>query len=114
MSVCDVTLELLLDLHGQTIFLDNGYWVKFQAQIVKPGMGRTQGVKYSLTLHDRSGKRMIGYDNAHAIPGRSNNVEYDHKHHARHESRVKAYHYVSAEKLLQDFWKDVDDFLNED
>ena len=59
--------------------------MKFDAKRVEPSAGRPHGVKYSLSLHDESGKRILGFDNAHAISeGRGYShrrvIEYDHKH----------------------------------
>jgi hypothetical protein len=44
------------------------------------------GIRYSLTLHDQSGVRILGYDNAHSIKLHSRFkyagqiLPYDHKH----------------------------------
>lgn len=109
----DNTLEYLLELNGQIIVLSEGYWVKFEARQVKESGNRPQGIKYSLTLHNNKGKRVIGFDNAHKIPGKADDAIYDHKHHVRHESRIKEYDYDNAGKLMEDFWKEVDEFLGE-
>ena len=34
---------------------------------------------------------------------------FDHVHHG---DRIKAYHFTTAENLLEDFWHDVETFLN--
>lgn len=53
-------LENLLNLHGETFPMDNGYWVKFEAIKVEVSTKIPQGVKYSLTLHDKHNHRVIG------------------------------------------------------
>ena len=74
-----------------------------------------QGVRYSLTLHDRNKQRIIGYDNAHAIREKRGRfmvktMTWDHRH---IHGRVAPYKYTNAEKLMVDFWNDVDRVLSE-
>lgn len=116
MAKHDHTLENLLDLDGNRYVLDErGHWVKFDVKrISKPEKNRPHGIKYSLTLHNKKGDRILGYDNAHKIPGKADDTEYDHKHHIRHGKRVKEYNFETATKLMEDFWCDVDNFLNEE
>lgn len=47
--------------------MDNGYWTKFEVRNVKATSQIPHGIKYSLTLHDNNNRRILGYDNAHAI-----------------------------------------------
>ena len=82
----DPGIETLLDLHEQIIDQGNGYWIKIEAWRVKPTPEVPHGIRYSLTLHDPYGKRILGYDNAHAVKppkkfkyaGRI--LAYDHRH----------------------------------
>jgi len=76
------------------------------------------GIRYTLTLHEPYGKRILGYDNAHAVKlpkkfkyaGRR--LPFDHKH--RHVSdKDVPYGFGSAYQLLEDFFKDVDRVLQE-
>lgn len=101
----DRGLANLLDLNGETFQLDGGYWTKFEVRRIKPTIEVPHGIRYSLTLHDRRGKRLFGLDNAHAIPKArkygARRVEWDHKH---DEERVTAYLYTNSGKLLEDFW----------
>lgn len=106
-------LETLLSLDGEIFPMSNGYWTKFEVKKVTPNEHIPHGIKYSLTLHDRYNKRIIGYDNAHAIkPKRkkfgAKRLVWDHKH---NKSIIKNYEFESAQQLLQDFWKDVNDIL---
>ena len=112
----DPGLDTLLDLHGQTLFVDEiGHWVKFVVLRTEVTPDRPQGLSYSLTLHAPDGTRLVGFDNAHPIrgrrgPGRRARVESDHRHRLR---SVQPYDYTDAATLLEDFWKEVDAVLRE-
>jgi hypothetical protein len=76
------------------------------------------GIRYSLTLHEPYGKRILGYDNAHAVkPSKKfkfagQRLPYDHKH--RHISDQGApYEFQNAYQLLTDFFAEVDRVLEE-
>ncbi len=64
----DKTLESLLDLDGIKMVIDDklGLWIKFEVSITSVST-RSNGVRYSLSLHDRYGLRILGFDNAHEI-----------------------------------------------
>ena len=57
---------------------------------------RAHGLKYSL-FYGRDGKRLVAYDNELG--------KGDHKHIGEEESR---YRFVSVERLISDFLRDVD------
>ena len=66
----DYALDTLLDLHGQTLFVDEfGHWVKFFVVRTEATAKRPHGLSYSLTLHAPDGARLVGFDNAHWIMG---------------------------------------------
>lgn len=105
----DETLETLLDLDGEIFPMENGYWTKFEATRIARSQHAPHGIKYSLTLHDRNGMRILGFDNAHAFkPKRkkhgSRKTTWDHKH---KRSIVSPYELESASQLLKDFWTEV-------
>jgi Family of unknown function (DUF6516) len=111
----DHTLENLHDLDGDIYVIDEsaGYWVKFAVKRVTPGPERPHGVEYSLTMHDSDNRRLVGFDNAHPVPGtkrlrRDVARAYDHWHRM---GIVKPYPYENAAKLVADFWKAVDEVL---
>ncbi len=60
-------LQALLDLAGSIIDQGDGYWVKLEALSVLPTKAIPHGIRYALTLHEPYGKRILGYDNAHAV-----------------------------------------------
>ena len=102
----DYTLETLLDLDSMIMEVGQGLWVKINAKRIKtPDHNKPYGIKYSLTLHDPNGQRLLGYDNAHRIPKSNVKVPADHKHKGE---RIVIYNYQNAEQLLGDFWNDVD------
>ena len=64
-------IETLLDLDGVIIEQAGGCWTKFEVrQIAQPTEERPHAIRYSLTLHDRYGERIMGFDNAHAVKSR--------------------------------------------
>ena len=67
-SARDHSLDTLLDLHGQTLFVDEtGHWVKFVVQRTAVAPDRPHGAFNSLTLHAPDGTRLVGFDNAHPV-----------------------------------------------
>ncbi len=79
-------LDVLLELHGTEYTEENGYWYKIEAWQVDPTLEIPHGIRYNLTLHNNYNKRIMGFDNAHAIKSRKQGkfkgrrVVYDHKH----------------------------------
>ncbi len=113
----DHTLEALLDLSGETHFVDDkqSYWVKYEVTRIEPTDEKPHGIDYSLTLHDPTGKRILGYDNAHPTkatdgPGGKKTKSQDHKH--RYDT-VRPYKFTDAGTLMEDFWTDVEKLLKE-
>jgi len=112
----DPGLDTLLDLHGQTLFVDDiGHWVKFVVVRTEATAERPHGLSYSLTLHAPDGERLVGFDNAHGVregggPGARRRRERDHRHRLR---SIRPYEYTDAAALLEDFRKEVDEVLRE-
>lgn len=112
----DHGLETLLDLHGQTLFVDEaGHWVKFIVVRTEVTPQRPHGLSYSLTLHAPDGERLVGFDNAHPVRqrrgrGTRRRRESDHRHRLR---SIGPYDYGDAATLLEDFWNEVDAVLKE-
>ena len=85
----DLGLDTLLDLHGQTLFIDEiGYWVKFVVLRTEVTAERPHGLSYSLTLHAPDGTRLVGFDSAHPVrgrrgPGTRRRAESDQRHRMR-------------------------------
>jgi len=104
-------LDILLDLHGEiSVVTADGHWVKFVVYRVQENHDIPHGISYSLTLHSKSGVRLVGFDNAHSI---QTGKPYDHKHIGLN-TKGRKYVFQSAGKLLQDFWAEVDKMLEKE
>ena len=83
---------------------------------VKADERKPHGLNYSLTLHDKSGERIVGFDNAHPVPTQGGpagkkRVVNDHRHRFK---TIRPYDYKDAATLLEDFWAQVDSVLKEE
>lgn len=109
-------LETLLDLNGFIIEQTGGCWVKFEARQVPESVTIPHGIRYSLTLHNRHGERIMGFDNAHAVKVKNKNKFHGRKvfdHHHRHsKDEGVPYEFIDAHQLLKDFWLEVDKILS--
>lgn len=109
-------LEYLLSLDGVCMNYEGEYWVKFEVKEVKKTTDRPHGIKYSLTLHDGTNKRLMGFDNAHSIKVSSGfkgkKYSYDHVHKNANDPGTE-YSFATPEQLIQDFWDEVDKVINE-
>lgn len=114
----DPAIDTLLDLDGSILDQGDGYWIKIEARRTDVSVEVPHGVRYSLTLHEPYGKRILGYDNAHMVKppkkfkyaGRI--LAFDHKH--RHPSdQGVPYEFKDAQQLINDFFADVDHILQE-
>jgi hypothetical protein len=117
MTGADQTLAYLLDLDGEEINYDGGFVAKFKVKPSEPTPEKPHGVSYSLTFHAPDGRRLMGYDNAHSVPHRGGKfVErqnaFDHWH--RDDSdEGRPYQFVTAEKLIADFFAEIARILKE-
>lgn len=106
----DHTLEYLVAFDGRLHWLQDDYYLKFEIKKIKPTPVRPHGLRYSFTLHDPSGKRLIGFDNAHPVmpPGthKERPTTADHWHRTE-DDKGRPYKFVDADKLLADFFKEV-------
>lgn len=108
MSSIDFTLDTLLEMDGLIYYYPSGFWLKIEAKTMRRSSNYPYAVKYSLILHDPKGKRILGYDNAHKTPGAKIDSAYDHKHKG---TRIVSYQYSTADKLLEDFYNDIEVIL---
>jgi hypothetical protein len=106
----DYELEVLLSLDGFEFQFAQGHRVRIVVQRVEITPARPGGIRYSLTLHDPTGRRIYGLDNAHRI--RRDRVAYDHRH-VYGRSRVAPYIYRGPIELLEDFYHEVERILRE-
>ena len=114
----DTGLDTLLDLDGETFNLEGDYWTKIEVRRCDATAERPHGIRYSLTLHDRYGRRLFGMDNAHAVKpkrrkyGGRKIVEHDHVHDGPKDEGTH-YEFESAEKLIEDFFSRVNQIIEE-
>lgn len=104
----DPSLDALLDLDGQVLVIDEaGYWVKFVVHQVAVTEDKPHGLDYTLTLHGPDGKRLVGFDNAHQVPGKRSGTPAakDHRHRLH---TVAPYDYTDAGALVTAFWQEVE------
>lgn len=112
----DHTLEFLLAFDGRRHFFEDGSFVKLEIKQGPPTKKRPHGLKYSFSLHDPEGQRLLGYDNAHPVKApsgrKARTVAADHWHRVPGDKGVP-YKFESAEKLLDDFFDEVEKVLAE-
>ena len=106
-------LDVLLNLDGFTFYMEDGYWVKFDAHRITPTRYAPHGISYSITLHDANKIRIVGYDNAHSyLPKKrkygAKKTTWDHIHKRK---KVFPYEFDSACQLIEDFWKTAYTFI---
>lgn len=111
------TLEFLLAFDGRIHHLEQGYWLKFEIKRTTPTSERPHGLRYSFTLHDPDGNRLLGFDNAHGVPPRGRRyrkprVEHDHWHRTG-DDEGRPYPFTTADQLLADFEAAVERVLAE-
>jgi Family of unknown function (DUF6516) len=108
-------LEFLLGFDGRIHHLEQGHWVKFEIRRTPSTKERPHGLRYSFTLHDQNGDRLIGFDNALGVPARGSRfrkrrVEHDHWHRTAADLG-RPYHFTTADQLLADFETEVERVL---
>jgi hypothetical protein len=110
-------LEFLLAFDGRIHHLEEGYWIKFEIERVKPTKERPHGLSYSFTLHGPDGVRLVGFDNAHGVSARGGRFKRkppasDHWHRTETDPG-RPYEFKDAETLIDDFFDEVERVLNE-
>ncbi|MBI2222658.1 MAG: hypothetical protein HYU53_15800 [Acidobacteria bacterium] len=113
----DHGLEFLLGFNGRIHHLEKGYWLKFEIARVEATPERPHGLSYSLTLHAPSGKRLVGFDNAHDVPPSGSRFKRrgkasDHWHRTEKDPG-RPYLFKGAETLIDEFFDEVERVLIE-
>ena len=112
MDTPEHTLEWLLDYDGRQHFFASGHFLKFEIRLVEQSGQVPHGIAYSLTCHDQDGTRLLGFDNAHPVPhagGKFVKTKPDADHwHRTVNDEGRPYAFVSAAKLLEDFFTEVE------
>jgi Family of unknown function (DUF6516) len=113
----EYTLEFLLAFDGHVHHLEGGYRLKFEIRRVDSTPARPHGLSYSFTLHAPDGTRLIGFDNAHAVPAAGSRFKIspeasDHWHRTEHDSG-RPYKFTDAATLIDDFFDEAERVLRE-
>jgi hypothetical protein len=108
------TLEFLLAFDGRLHWYEQGYCTKFEIKRTDPTTERPHGLRYSFTLHDPDGKRLMGFDNAHTVAARGRNAkrpaEADHWHRTE-DDPGRPYVFSDSATLIADFFDEVERIL---
>jgi len=110
----DHTLEYLLGYDGLIHWLEKGFSLRFVIKKVRPTTPRPHGLRYSFTLHDAEGRRILGFDNAHQAPRlgakyRTLTQSVDHWHRTAGD-KGRPYRFIDAKTLValvEDFFREV-------
>lgn len=105
MFAMEEALERLLAYHGRRYWLENGWSVRFRIRTVEQSSERPHGLRYSFTLHDETGERLLGFDNAHGV---ARKLELDHSHRFRTTDQLRPYKFQDADQLLVDFFEAIE------
>lgn len=101
----DEALRRLLDYNRRRYWLVDGWSIRFRVVESEITTGRPYGIKYSFTLHDIDGTRLLGFDNAHGMPREE---KYDHRHPFGSTRRLVPYDFLGADELICDFFTAVE------
>ena len=114
----DPGLDVLLELNGTEYTEENGYWYKIEAYMVDPTKERLHGIRYNLTLHNRSNRRIMGFDDTHAVKSKRKGkfkgriIDYDHLHKSAADKGTP-YVFSSPQQLIEDFLSEVNRIIEE-
>jgi hypothetical protein len=114
----DPGIATLLDLDDSILEQSGGFWVKIVAKQGAVTEEIPHGIRYSLTLHNSDGTRVLGFDNAHAVKpsgkfkyaGQSHPFDHQHRH---AKDKGVPYEFQDAHQLLKDFFSAVDQVLEQ-
>jgi hypothetical protein len=104
-AMLDEPMNRLLDYNRRRFWLENGWSIRFRVATTQQIPERPHGMKYSFTLHDVDGERLLGFDNAHGVP---KSLTYDHNHRFRRTGHLRVYDYRGADELICDFFDAVE------
>ena len=107
---------VLEDYDGYEFVFEQGYCARFEFRRDENRDG-AHPYKYALTLHSPSGKRLVGFDNAHPVRWMSGrfgrrSVGADHWHRDAAD-KGRPYEFKSQQRLLEDFFQEVERVLRE-
>lgn len=103
--MADEPIRRLLDYDHRRYWLLNGWSIRFRITEIESSTERPNGIRYSFTLHDVDGARLLGFDNAHGVPRQH---EFDHRHRFRKTNEILPYEFRGADELICDFFAAVE------
>jgi len=107
---------VLEDYDGYEVVFEDGYCARFEFKRDETRRG-AHPYKYSLTFHSPSGRRLVGFDNAHPVrraSGRFKRLSKASDHwHRDATDKGRPYEFKSPESLLEDFFREVERVLHE-
>ena len=109
------SLENLLAFDGEEFTTEEGLTMRFKVKRCPVTPERPLGIRYSLTLHDPYGHRILGFDNAHAAGIRKQKRfgakirTFDHVHRSARDKGVPI-PISDAAELLALFLHEVDQY----
>lgn len=109
--------EALIDSYdGVQYVFEQGFYARFKFRKTD-AMNDPHPYRYALSLHAPSGKRLMGFDNAHAVTRKAGRFARrsetaDHWHRDRSD-KGRPYNFESPQKLLDDFFAEVERVLKE-
>ncbi len=95
----------LLEFNRRRYWLVDGWCIRFRIVQTEITSRRPQGIKYSSTLHDVDGSRLLGFDNAHGMP---HEESFDHRHRFGNTRELVAYDFRGADERICDFFAAVE------
>lgn len=118
MPADDRSLAYILDLDDEEIVYEGGYVARFKIKEIPVTAAKPHGISYSLTFHAADGRRLMGFDNAHNVAHRGakfseRQVTFDHWHRDQTDAG-RPYRFESAEKLIADFFGEIERILQEE
>ncbi len=111
LTLFDEPMHRLLGFDRRRYWLSNGWSIRFRVAEIEASAVRPHGIKYSFTLHDHDGSRLLGFDNAHGVPRAET---YDHRHRFRRTQQLVAYEFQGADQLICDFFAAVEQACRQD
>jgi Family of unknown function (DUF6516) len=111
------TLEFLLAFDLRRHWYKGGYCAKFEIKRARRTRQRPHGLRYSFTLHDPDGARLVGFDNAHAVAVAGSRFKkrpaaVDHWHRTEKDPG-RPYAFKDAGTLVDDFFDEIERVLTE-
>lgn len=94
-------MQRLCGYDRRRYWLVNGWFIRFRVSLVDRSDHRPHGIRYSFTLHDVDGARLLGFDNAHGV-NRAQPCDHRHRFGATIDSIP--YRFRGADELISDFF----------